>query len=243
MNEKNNLIIPFSIVGGALIISVIIFAFVWKSTRTAEQTITVTGSAKKELISDFAILRGTLSTTSTDPKFAYQTLQRQMPVVVKYLVKKGFPENSINFYTINRYPIYELNNMGYQTQNVSHYVCEQRIEIQSNDVNKIKDLSLEISSLIEQGIDFRVESPEYLYTNLDEIKVEIQAEAAANAKMRAEKIADATGRSLGPLRNARMGVIQITPLHSTMVSDYGFNDTGSIEKEITAVVSASFQID
>jgi len=48
---------------------------------------------------------------------------------------------------------------------------------------------------------------------------------------------------LGALRQARMGVIQITPKNSTMVSDYGFNDTSSIEKEITAVVSATFEID
>jgi hypothetical protein len=40
-----------------------------------------------------------------------------------------------------------------------------------------------------------------------------------------------------------MGVIQITPFNSTMVTDYGINDVSSIDKEITAVVSASFEID
>jgi uncharacterized protein len=37
-------------------------------------------------------------------------------------------------------------------------------------------------------------------------------------------------------------VLQITPKNSNQVSDYGMNDVSSIEKEITAVVNASFQI-
>jgi hypothetical protein len=39
-----------------------------------------------------------------------------------------------------------------------------------------------------------------------------------------------------------MGVLQITPKNSNVISDYGMNDVTSIEKEITAVVSASFEI-
>jgi hypothetical protein len=39
-----------------------------------------------------------------------------------------------------------------------------------------------------------------------------------------------------------MGVLQITPKFSNMISDYGINDLSSIEKEITAVVNASFEI-
>ena len=66
--------------------------------------------------------------------------------------------------------------------------------------------------------------------------------AEKDAMVRAERIAAATGRKLGPLSNARMGVLQITPKNSNTVSDYGVNDATSVEKEITAVVNASFQI-
>jgi hypothetical protein len=61
--------------------------------------------------------------------------------------------------------------------------------------------------------------------------------------MRAKKIAEATGSKLGPIRDARMGVLQITPKNSTEISDYGMNDVGSIEKEITAVINASFGLE
>jgi hypothetical protein len=243
MNEKNNLLIPLSILSGAIVLSVIIFAFVWKSTKNADQTITVTGSAKKTIVSDLGIQRGTLQAISTDRKTAYQMVAQQMPTVLNYLKEKGFQENQIEVFGITGYPVYEISAQGYQTQRISHYVYSQRFEVRSNDVQKIKELSLTLSSLVEKGLDVQADMPEYLYTKIDDLKIEIQGEAAKNAMERAEKIAQSTGRSLGSLRNARMGVIQITPLNSNMVTDYGINDVTSIDKEITAVVSASFQID
>jgi hypothetical protein len=40
-----------------------------------------------------------------------------------------------------------------------------------------------------------------------------------------------------------MGVFQITSPTSTDVSDYGVNDTYSIEKKVMAVVNATFAIE
>lgn len=243
MNGKNNLIVPLSILSGAIILSVIIFSFVWKSTKNADQIITVTGSAKKIIVSDLGIQRGTLQAISADRKTAYQIVAQQMPTVISFLKSKGFEEKQIEVFGITGYPVYEISPQGYQTQRISHYVYSQRFEVRSNDVQKIKELSLTLSSLVEKGLDVQPDMPEYLYTKIDDLKIEIQGEAAKNAMERAEKIAQSTGRTLGSLRNARMGVIQITPLNSNMVTDYGINDVTSIDKEITAVVSASFQID
>ena len=243
MNDKYKYLIPVSILAGAIVLSVIIFSIVWKSTKNADQTITVTGSAKKSIVSDLGIQRATLQASGSDRKIAYQIVQQQMPTVLKYLADKGFTIDQIEIFSINGYPIFEIAPNGTQTQKVLGYVYNQRFEIKSNDVKKIKELSLSLSTLVEKGLDINVDAPEYLYTKIDDLKIEVQAAASKNAMERAAKIAEATGRSLGPLRNARMGVIQITPVNSNLVSDYGMNDATSIEKEITAVVSASFKID
>ncbi len=242
MNGKNNLILPAVIAGASLLICVIIFVIVWRSNYTMNQTITVTGSAKKEIVSDLGVLRGTISAQAFTASDAYRDLQIQKPKLISYLNVKGFPQDKIEFFTINSYPVYEISSSGYQTGNVRGYVYSQRIEIQSEDVNRIKEVSLDIPSLIERGVNFNVEMPEYHYTKLAELKVQIQADAAKDAMIRAEKIAGSTGRTLGPMRSARMGVLQITPKLSNLVSDYGINDLSSIEKEITAVVNASFEI-
>lgn len=242
MEQKNNFY-GFVVIGVSLIIGVLIFTAAWKSNQSSNQTITVTGSAKKEIISDFGILRGTISVTYSSPELAFKELENQRKTLLRYLDKNGFPNDKVELYTINSYPIYEISASGVSTGRISGYVYNQRIEISSNDVNKIKKLSLDISSIIEQGVNFSVEPPEYHYTKLAELKIEIQAEAAKDAMVRAQKIAEATDRELGPMRSARMGVLQITPKFSNAVSDYGINDLSSIEKEIVGVVTASFQIE
>ena len=243
MENKNNNILPFLILAIALVLCSIIFVSAWRSNYSSNQTITVTGSAKKDIISDLGILRGAITVEAPTAESAYQELKRQKPILTAYLASNGFPEKEIEFFTMNSYPIYEMSPAGYQTNKVRAYNYNQRIEIKSNDVNKIKSISLEIPSLIEKGVSFNVEMPEYHYTKIADVKIEIQAEAAKDAMNRASRIALSTRRELGPMRSARMGVIQITPRLSNQISDYGVNDLSSIEKEITAVVTASFEIE
>ena len=126
---------------------------------------------------------------------------------------------------------------------IRSYSGLQTLEVRSSDVNLIKSTSLDAASLVEQGLNVTVSQPEYYYTKLSGIKIDIQADAAKDAMVRGRRIAEATGRKLGVLTNARMGVLQITPENSNVTSDYGINDVSSIRKEITAVINANFLID
>jgi hypothetical protein len=243
MEKNNHLFLPAVIIGVSFIIGVVFFTNAWKSSQSANQTISVTGSAKKEIVSDLGFLRGTISVQSSTSESAFAELNRQKPIVISYLERKGFPKDKIEFNTISSYAVYEMSDQGYQTGRINGYVYSQRIEIQSTDVIKIKELSLDITSLIERGVSFNVEQPEYHYTKIADLKIEIQAAAAKDAMIRAQKIAEATDRDLGPMRSARMGVLQITPKFSNAISDYGINDLSSIEKEIIGVVNASFEIE
>jgi uncharacterized protein len=77
---------------------------------------------------------------------------------------------------------------------------------------------------------------------LGDLKILMLAEAAKDAKLRAEQIAASTGRIVGPLRSARMGVMQINPAGSSDTSGEGNNDITSLEKDVIAVVTSSFAL-
>jgi uncharacterized protein len=239
--NNSSFTLPAIILAVGLLLSVVVFSYVWNASKSADQTITVTGSAKKDIVSDLGILRGTIAIEAPTADAAYRALKAQKPILLEYLSGQGFAEDKVNFFTVINNPVFDYNQDGSQGR-LRGYSYSQRMEISSVDVEKIKRVSLDIASVIEKGVYFQVEPPEYHYTKLATLKVEIQSEAARDAKVRAERIVTATGRSLGPLHDARMGVLQITPKNSNQVSDYGMNDVSSIEKEITAVVNASFQI-
>lgn len=240
--QQNRFIIPSVILGTSLLLSILTFSVNWKSIKKENQTITVTGSAKKAINADLGILKGSLNAFGSSQKSAYEKINTQKPALLAFFKSKGFDESKVLFETVNIYPQYEYNNNGAQT-GISGYNASQAFRIESKDVTLIKSISLEISSLYSEGVEFQIFNPEFYYTQLAEIKIEIQAEAAKDAMNRAQKIAEATNSKLGTMKNARMGVLQITPYNSNMVSDYGMNDVSSIEKEITAVVNASFEIE
>lgn len=242
MISDNKYIVPALIISIFFILGILVISETWRNHTRTNQTITVTGSAKKLIVSDLGILKITISSTGFTQSDAFKSLTKQIPQLKSFLLKSGIHPDSIDEKAPTSYPVYEISSTGYQTNRITGYVYTQNFDVMSRDVELIKKLSMEISQLVEEGINFQQIIPEYHYTKLSELKIEIQAEAAKDAMMRANKIAESTGSKLGKLRNARMGVLQITPKFSNMISDYGINDLSSIEKEITAVVNASFEI-
>ena len=121
MENKNSLFLPAAILGISFIIGVVFFTNAWKSSQSANQTISVTGSAKKEIVSDLGFLRGTISVQSSTSESAFAELNRQKPILISYLERKGFPKDKIEFNTINSYPVYEMSEQGYQTGRVIGY--------------------------------------------------------------------------------------------------------------------------
>jgi len=135
------------------------------------------------------------------------------------------------------------NENGIEPSEITGYSLQQQVEVRSNDVDKVAQIAREATELINQGILIESNAPQYYYTQIGDLKIEMLGEAAKDAKERAERIAASTGNSVGPVRSARMGVLQITPADSTEVSDSGIYDTSTIDKDMTAVVNISFAVD
>jgi hypothetical protein len=242
---KNSQIIVLGIcIAVATIVSSVIlsggFLKVMKFTR---EQINVTGSATKEIKSDFIVWKGTFSRRDIALKTAYEALRFDLEKVKQYLVSKGVDQKEIIISPVTTTTLYKKNEKGYDTNDIQGYRVSQEVEIRSKDVDKIAQVSRESTELIDQCIEFESPAPEYFYIKLDELKIEMLGKATENAKLRAANMAKATGNKIGLMRSARMGVFQITPATSTDISDYGMNDTTSLDKKVMAVVTVSFAIE
>jgi len=150
----------------------------------------------------------------------------------------------LNSFIIQPIQIEEIRSRANDQENrVIAYRLSQTVEIQSNDVAKLSALGTEAGELVENGVAFVPQAPEFIFTKIGEAKLEMLAEATGDAKARAERMAQQGGRKIKQLRSAKMGVFQITPPHSTETSWEGVNDRTTIEKSITATVSASFLLE
>jgi uncharacterized protein len=227
----------------ALVLSSIVMAWAYTHTKKSEQTVTVTGSARKRIKSDLVIWRAGVSYQAPQLSEAYKALSDNIPRVKQYVLSKGVSEDQITISSISSTTLHEKDEEGNESARISGYSLRQELLVRSNDVDKIERLAREATELINQGILLESGSPEYYYTKLADLKIEMLAEAAKDAKVRAQQIASSTGSSIGSVRSARMGVLQITAADSNEVSDSGMNDTSSLDKDITAVVNVSFAVD
>jgi hypothetical protein len=243
LKNSQIIVLGICIAVATIVSSVILSSGFLKVMKFTREQISVTGSATKEIRSDYIVWRGEFSRREKDLKTAYANLRSDLDEVKSYLSSKGVKDDELTICQVATETIYKKNKEGNDTNDIQGYRLSQSIEIRSYDVAKIDEVTREVTELIDQGIEFTSPAPEYFYTKLDELKVEMLAKATQNAKQRAESMTKSTGNKIGFMRSARMGVFQITPATSTDVSDYGMNDTTSLDKKVMAVVTVSFAIE
>jgi len=223
--------------------SIIISRGVMNVMRFTKEVISVTGSAQQTIVSDFATWQVDFGRRDTDLAAAYRGLETDLARVKAWLRGRGVPAEELAVSQVFTTTLYKKNNDGYDTNEVEGYRLGQHIAARSHDVNRVTAIARDATELIKDGLYVTSHAPQYFYTKLDELKVEMLARATENAKQRAGSMARSTGHSIGAIRSAKMGVFQITPPTSTEVSDYGENDTSSLEKKVMAVVSVTFSIE
>lgn len=226
-----------------LVLSSIIFGWFFSTTKKVDDLITVTGSAKRRIKSDLVLWNAGVTYQAPKLADAYRALSESIPKVRQYLISKGIAENQIQISSISTTTLKGHDANGAETSKITGYSLRQQLEVRSSDVDKIAQIAREATELINQEILIESSPPQYLYTQLGDLKIEMLGEAAKDAKTRAEQIASSTGDKVGTVRSARMGVLQITAADSTEVSDAGISDTSSIDKDMTAVVNIGFAID
>lgn len=242
---SSRIIVSFRVgiaLAAANIVCAAIIAWAWISTRPHEETVEVKGSASERIESDLIIWRSRVAAGHANLLEGYKLLKEGVTKTVAYLEQKGISKDEMVLGSIATITKYTRDAKGQTTNTVESYDLRQTIEVASKRVAHVTDISRRSTELLEQGVLFESDAPEYIYTKLADLKVRILSEATKDARVRAEHICKNSGSILGALRSARMGIMQITPEFSYDVSDYGCNDTSSLMKRATAVVTADFAV-
>lgn len=219
----------------------------WNYRYKSQETISVTGLSTKDFSSDLIVWNGSYSRKNMDLRSAYTQLKADETNIKNYLVRKGISEKEIVFSSIeiDKQFSYRYDENGRQTgSDFTGYNLTQRVKVESRNIDKVEEVSRQVTELIEQGIEFYSSEPSYYYTKLADLKLDLLANAASDARKRAQTIADNSGTSITRVRKATMGVFQITGQNSNEDYSYGgvFN-TGSREKTASITIRMEFQAD
>jgi len=226
------------IIALAIVLTALIFSHAFVNRNKANNTISVTGLGSKDFISDLIVWNGSFTKKSQDLKTAYSELDKDRANIKKYLIAKGVNSKSIIFSAVKIDKEFDdiFDNAGKKTKSVfTGYRLDQNVQIESNEVDKIEEISRQVSELINFGIEFYSKEPEYYYTKLAELKIEMIARATKDASTRAEKIAKNAGSEVGQLKKADMGVFQIVAQNSSEEYSWGGSFNTSSKRKTAAI--------
>lgn len=227
-----------AIVGVSLIIAAAIGSYTFYAVRAMDNVLTVTGSAKTHVTSDSVKWRMSLIEKTNDIKLqtSYPALAKDLETVMAYLKANGITDGQITVSQVFVEQIYNPNQNG----GLQEYNLRQEIVVESKDVHGIDALSKKITELASRGVFLQWNQLEYYVSNLPDLRVSLLGDAVKDAHARAVEIAKAGGQSVGALKSASSGVVQVLAPNSIEVTDYGSYDTQSLEKDVMVTARATF---
>jgi uncharacterized protein len=224
----------------SLVLVAHVFAGVIHDVKHTNDTISITGSAKKPISANLVRWHLSVSGEASRPAAAARLQRSQARTVVAFLRRAGLPAKAITPSVVQSEQI--VTQLSKKRRRVSYRVT-QGLEISTHDIDVVEPIAPRLGELLEHGIGVSAQPLEYLSTELTEAKLGALEAATAEAHHRAKILVKGLGGKLGRMRSSSLGVYQITPRDSTDVSDYGINDTSSREKDVTAVVTATFTVE
>jgi hypothetical protein len=230
----------------AIIIATLIIAESYKYKYKSTETISVTGMSETDFTSDLIVWGGSFTRDATEIKNAYSLLKQDENTIKDYLISKGMNDSNIVFSSVVMTKNYQKNydEKGNEISSTFiGYTLSENLRIESHQIDLVEKLSREITELLEKGIELNSETPQYYYTQLNALKIDLLAKASADAKNRAETIANNSGSVLGGINKATMGVFQITGKNDNEVYSYGgaFN-TSSKMKTASITIKIDYRL-
>jgi hypothetical protein len=237
VRERLPLLIGLTLIALALAVGSIAIAGGIRD-RNRNDVITVTGSAKKRITSDYVVWDFTVTSQQASPAAAAKELDVWTTRIRAFLDRQGVKPAELSVQPIST----ETVSAQSGSSKILGYRLTRSFEIRSPRVQEIAAVAEHRSSLLGAGIPLTAQPLQYVYTRLPSLRPALLAAATRDAQQRARVLTAATGAHLGKLRSVDVGVFQVTSPNSTQVSDYGTYDTTTLEKDVTGVVNVTFAL-
>lgn len=251
--KSDSLLKPI-IIGLAIIITALILGNAFKNRNAKQDTISVIGLGTKDFVSDEIYWSGNFAAKALDAKDAYNLITADKAKVKQFFLSKGFKETEIIFSGVNFDKSYRTvtiegeNNTTKSESIFDGYTATQTISFSSKKnmelMKKIETVIDQTAELINSGIQFNPNQVQYTFSDLPSLKHDLIEKATQDAKERAQKIVKTGKGNMGKLKDASMGVFQITGKGSVEEDSYGgTNDTYSKDKTARITVRLAYILD
>ena len=230
----------------ALVIAASVLGYQVKQVGGGRESISVKGLAEKPVKADRAEWTVTLQVKGDTIADALGKLRKERPALDQFLATAGFDAASLiesNESTDPNYEQVEGRNGNMRTVQEGH-VARQSITINTADIGKIITAAKGIVQFEADGHPVNFGAPQFLVSNLEEVKMSLIASAMQNSRVRAGEFAKSGDVEVGRMRSASQGAFYILPASGDQdVSDWGGSyDKSTVDKIARVVVTVDYGI-
>jgi hypothetical protein len=231
----------------ALVLAASVLGYQVKQVGGGRESISVKGLAEKPIKADRAEWRVIIQVKGDSNADALAKLRKERPQVDAFLAKAGFESANIADSNEAVEPNYEQveGRNGNMRSVQQGNVARQFITINTADIAKVIAASRAIVQFEADGHPVSYGEPQYLVTNLEEVKVSLIAAAMQNSRARAGEFAKSGDVRVGRMRSASQGAFYILAAGADQdVSDWGgAYDKSTVDKIARVVVTVDYSID
>lgn len=204
---------------GIIVVGIIIF-FAAGNFSGQGKYVEVKGLSEQIVKANQGIWSLSIELKSNDVDDLYNQITDNTEKVTAFLIDKGFQEDEINSAPVSVY-------QDTYREALYRYNATLQMSVYTDKVDLLRDVSQQTAPLIREGIVFNGSYVNFEFTNLNDIKPAMLAEAIGNARASAQQFADDAGTRLGDMSRADQGVFSISE-----------KDPGSPEYKKVRVVSS-----
>ncbi len=227
---KTNNVPASLILGISFILGMFFLGNKFIEARKNNRFVSVKGLAEQNVTADQGSWVIGATATSNDLDALKRTVNQQVAAIQSWLREKGFDPSEIK--------VEEMSLLENIYGNVtSRYTGNLQVSLSTKNVDLLDKTSGEVNELVEKGVslsgDRWLSRPRFYFTQINDIKPALLAEATKAALISANEFADNSGETVGGIKQARQGIISLIPANRVSESEEFYKD--KIARVVTSI--------
>jgi hypothetical protein len=248
-SDFNNLPRAVMVFGLLIAVGLILGAFILGAQAgglgAGRSTVNVKGLAERPVKADLAEWRVAAEVVGTTFAEALAKLREEKKALDQFLESQGFDNSSRKNEDENVEPNYvEKDIEGRIVRTQEGFLARQYVAINSKSLDRIAAAHKAALDFKASGHSIEYANPNYLVSNLEEVKMSLISAATENAKKRADEFIKHSNAQLGSMRSASQGAFYILrDSADAKIDEYGGTyDKSTIDKIARVVVTIEFNL-
>lgn len=210
-----NYSMPAAILALGIVFSGFLLGSGFRAGRTADRFVTVKGVAERQVEADLALWPLQLVAADNNLATAQARMNQMVEDTRTFLRNQGVTDDQLTIQSF-RVSDSEANRYG-GAPSPNRFIINQTLMVRSESPLVLLEASQRVGELVQAGVvitsgqEYGPGGPTFLFTQLNDLKPAMLAEATGRAREAAEEFASASLSSVGKIRRANQGVFQILP--------------------------------